>query len=76
MQSKISHSLISPTSVDRVNISANSSFRIYFQSDLQVKAEAPTEYECRPYIEKALHELKAGGMVECASWLLYDINTI
>nr|XP_029713510.1 sarcalumenin-like isoform X2 [Aedes albopictus] len=28
--------------------------------DLQVKAEAPTEYECRPYIEKALHELKAG----------------
>ncbi|KXJ68412.1 hypothetical protein RP20_CCG003639 [Aedes albopictus] len=27
---------------------------------LQVKAEAPTEYECRPYIEKALHELKAG----------------
>ncbi|XP_065077042.1 uncharacterized protein LOC135700422 isoform X4 [Ochlerotatus camptorhynchus] len=28
--------------------------------DLQVSAETPTEYECRPYIEKALHELRAG----------------
>lgn len=31
--------------------------------DLQVSAETPTEYECRPYIEKALHELRAGDTV-------------
>ncbi|XP_062561151.1 uncharacterized protein LOC134225218 isoform X2 [Armigeres subalbatus] len=28
--------------------------------DYKVKAEVPTEYECRPYIEKALHELRTG----------------
>lgn len=38
----------------------------------------PTESECRPYIEKAIHELqtgeKEGEFVDCDYLILYVIN--
>ncbi|XP_058813177.1 probable serine/threonine-protein kinase kinX isoform X4 [Topomyia yanbarensis] len=36
-------------------------------NDLRVKADAPTEYECRPYIEKALQDLKGESAEATAS---------
>ncbi|XP_065077057.1 sarcalumenin isoform X6 [Ochlerotatus camptorhynchus] len=43
--------------------------------DLQVSAETPTEYECRPYIEKALHELRAGDTVSKEDATTEDVTT-
>ncbi|XP_058463866.1 sarcalumenin isoform X3 [Malaya genurostris] len=36
-------------------------------NDPRVKADAPTEYECRPYIEKALQDLKGESVETTAS---------
>ncbi|EAT45792.1 AAEL002971-PA [Aedes aegypti] len=42
-------------------------FTLSVHGRFRKRSEAPTEYECRPYIEKALHELKAGGTADEAA---------
>lgn len=44
-----------------------SAFFKFCTAELHVNADTPTEYECRPYIEKAIQDLKTGTGKEHAA---------